>query len=391
MAQRTSFDPWLAGSPARRPEVEPKRSAPKRPWSLRLGSPFGIALYVHATFVVLLAWVFLSYLARGEGVRGAVGGLGLILAVFATVVLHELSHALTARRFGIKTRDIILLPIGGISSLERMPERPSEELAVTVAGPLTNVVIAALLAGVIAATGGSFSAEQLSVVGGPILPKLMWINLSLAIFNLLPAFPMDGGRVLRAMLSFRMERAKATALAARLGQAMALFFGLLGLMFNPVLLLIAIFVWMGAQQESALVQLRSALHGVPISSAMITDFKMLSPEEPLSRAAELIVAGFQHDFPVVEEGRPVGTVGRRDVVKGIASGIPDPRVRDVMHRELVTADPSELLETAMDRLMERRNEAMLVVRDGQVVGLITPENLGELLMFHGAQRQRRTS
>lgn len=287
-------------------------------WSWRVGSIFGIDLYVHATFLILLGWVAFSHLAQGHGLRVAIEGLALILAVFGVVVLHELGHALTAKRFGIRTRDIMLLPIGGIASLERMPEKPTQELLVAFAGPAVNVVLALGLAGLIVLTGGTLEPASMHVVGGPFLTKLMWINVSLAVFNLMPAFPMDGGRVLRAALAFRMDYTRATEVAARIGQAMALLFGIIGLLANPMLLLIAFFVWMGAQQESALVQLKYALSGVPIRSAMITEFRSLGPAEPLSRASELMLAGFQHDFPVIDDGKLVGILTRDDIVKGLA-------------------------------------------------------------------------
>jgi Zn-dependent protease/predicted transcriptional regulator len=367
---------------------EPALDGSRRRWSWKIGRPFGITLYVHATFFLLLLWVGLTSLLQG-GVQAAIRGLGLIVAVFGTVVLHELSHALTARRFGIRTREIILLPIGGVSSLERLPEKPSQELLVALAGPFTNLIIALGLFGILRATGGPVGFSGASSSDGPFLTTFMWINVSLAVFNLIPAFPMDGGRVLRAALALRMPYARATEVAARLGQAIALVFGLLGLLFNPVLVLIALFVWMGAQNESSLVQLRSALAGLPVQNAMITDFQVVGRREPLSRAVELTLAGFQQDFPVVEEHRAVGVLTRADLVRGLAEAGKTAPVEDFMHRDFGTAEPGEMLERALSRFGQHEPSTLVVTTDNEVLGIVTPENIGELVMFENAVRQGR--
>jgi Zn-dependent protease/CBS domain-containing protein len=354
-------------------------------WSFRIATLFGIDLNIHATFLLLLVWIAASHLAEGHDLATAGAGVGLVLAVFATVVLHELGHALTARRFGIRTRDITLLPIGGISSLERMPEKPSQELLVALAGPAVNFVLALALAGLIALTGGSLSAD-LPVVGGPLLPKLLWINISLGVFNLLPAFPMDGGRVLRAMLALRIDYVRATRIAARVGRVMAVAFALLGLFGNPMLLLIAFFVWAGALEESSLVQVKSALEGLPVQSAMRTDFSTLAPDTPLATAVELILAGSQHDFPVVENQRVLGVLTRADVVKGLMQGGPQLRVERVMHQDFVTAEPNELLEPTLARFAQSQGAPIMVLQEGRLVGLLGSENVGELVLMQSALR-----
>jgi len=356
-------------------------------WRWRIGRPFGITIYVHATFLLLLLWVGVVNLPLG--VRAALEGVALIVAVFATVVLHELSHALTARHFGIRTREIVLLPIGGVSSLERMPEKPTQELLITLAGPATNVTIALLLFGLIRLLGGPLALSSLQVAGGPFLTKFMWINVSLAVFNLLPAFPMDGGRILRAALALRMSYARATEVAARLGKAMALLFGLLGLFFNPLLVLIALFIWMGAQQESSLVQLKAALAGLSVHEAMITDYQVVDRREPLGKAVELTLAGFQHDFPVVEGHRAVGVLTRSDLVRGLSAAGNSAPVEEWMHRDFATAEPGEMLEPALTKLASRETTTLVVIEDGEVRGIVTPENVGELVLFESAVRERK--
>jgi Zn-dependent protease len=215
-------------------------------WSWKLGEVAGIGVHIHATFLLLLAWVALAHWIEERSLALVVEGVGFILALFACVLLHELAHALTAIRYGIKTRDITLLPIGGMAQLERIPEDPKQEVWVTLAGSAVNVVIALALFAWLQLTGGLEPLNKLSVTGGSFLMRLMVVNVFLVAFNLLPAFPMDGGRVLRALLAMRMEYTKATQIAAYLGQALAFLFGFIGLLTNPFLVFIALFVWIGA-------------------------------------------------------------------------------------------------------------------------------------------------
>ncbi len=356
-------------------------------WSWRLGKIAGIDVYVHFTFLLLLGWVAISHYTESGSIANAVRGLAFILTLFAIVVLHELGHALAARRFGIPTRDITLLPIGGVARLERMPEKPSQELIVALAGPAVNVILAALLYLWLSLSSGLQPTQQAMQVGGNFLDQLFWVNVTLAVFNLLPAFPMDGGRVLRALLALRMDYVKATQIAASIGQAIAIVFGFLGLFSNPFLVFIAFFVWLGAAQEASMVQLRSALSGIPVSRAMITDFRTLAPEDSLTVAASHVLAGFQQDFPVQAQGKLVGILPRGHLIAGLADKGETATVGELMQSNFQTVEPGEMLEAVFQRLQESPQQALPVLKQGELVGLLTAENLGELLMIRDALQQ----
>ena len=355
-------------------------------WSWKLATVAGIGLYVHATFFLLLAWIGITYWLAG-GSAAALSGIVFILALFACVVLHELGHALTARRYGIRTRDITLLPIGGVSRLERIPDDPRQEVWVSLAGPAVNVVIAAALYAWLLLSQTLRPLSALTMAGGPFLERLLLVNVSLAVFNLLPAFPMDGGRVLRALLAMRMDYVRATQVSAHVGQAMALGFGLIGLFTNPFLVFIAFFVWIGAAQEASMVQMRTALSGIPVSRAMLTNFQIVAPDDAAKRVLELILAGSQQDFPVVDGGqggRVAGVLLRSDVLKALAQRASDWRVRDVMRREFEVVDAADMLDTALARLQSCNCHTLPVTSRGALVGLLTMENVGEFLLIQSA-------
>lgn len=352
-------------------------------WSWRVGRLFGIPVYLHGTFLVLVGFVLLGKWRQGGDLGSAVGSVLFLLAIFATIVLHELGHALTARRFGIRTRDITLLPIGGIARLERMPDVPRHELWVALAGPAVNVAIAAIVFG-FSTLAGMRPTIALAEASTGTIDRFIGINVWLAVFNLIPAFPMDGGRVLRALLAERMDYVRATQMAAFLGQGVALLFGFIGLFVNPFLLFIALLVWMGASDEAVAVQTRSALTGIPVTHAMMTDFRMLESGEPLDHAVALVLAGAQRDFPVTQNGRLVGVLTRDALVAALATGNADVPVAQVMDREFQTTDAQDLLDTAVQRLQGCRCQVLPVLQRGQVVGLLTPDNVGEFIMFRGA-------
>jgi CBS domain-containing protein len=219
------------------------------------------------------------------------------------------------------------------------------------------------------------------------LSQLFWVNVALVVFNALPAFPMDGGRVLRALLAMRLDYVRATQIAARIGQAMAIVFVFVGLFANPFLLFIGLFVWLGAAAEASMVQMRSAIGGIPVMQAMITNFRTLHPDDPLSRAVDYLTAGFQQDFPVVEGDRLVGVVTRDDLAKGLSELGPGGRVADVMQRDFVAVSPRDMLHTAFTKLQDCNCHTLPVVHDGRLVGVVTADNLAEVLMIQEALKE----
>lgn len=358
-------------------------------WSWKLGTFSGIGVYIHATFLLLIGWILLTEI--GHGVANALLAVLFILLLFTCVALHEFGHALMGQQLGIQTRDITLYPIGGVARLERIPRDPRQELLIALAGPAVNVVIAAALFIGLLISGQVIRVQGFSVEGSSLIVNLMMANVMLVAFNLLPAFPMDGGRVLRAFLATRMEYGKATQTAAAIGQAMALGFGLIGLL-NPGgvwFLFIAFFVYIGASQEAAMVETELAFRGVPAGRAMMTRFATLSPDNSLAQAVEQLLAGAQHDFPVVEDGRVVGMLTRSSLIQTLSERGPGALVAEAMSAAPPTASPSDSLEAVFQQMRGADTQAVPVLQDGQLLGLLTMENIGELLMVRTAWEQSR--
>jgi Zn-dependent protease/predicted transcriptional regulator len=353
-------------------------------WSFHIGTIAGIRVELHVTFLLFLVWAALSQGLLTGNVVAALSGVTLLLSVFGCVLLHELGHALAARRYGIRTRDIVLLPIGGVARLQRMPDRPSQEVVVALAGPAVNVVIAAVLALILV----QFPAPNPLV--GEVLQALLQVNLLMLGFNLIPAFPMDGGRVLRALLAMRMSYVRATRIAAGIGQGIALLFAVVGfgVFHNPMLIFVGLFVFLMAGEEQALVRARATMTGFPVRSAMITEFDTLDVAEPLQRAVDLLMSGSQQDFPVMENGAPIGILSRADLIAALKTLGAQAQVGEAIQRETQMADPGEPLEDVFQRMRERHRTALPVVSAGHLVGMVTTENVGELLLVQDALRRR---
>lgn len=353
-------------------------------WSWRIGTVAGIGVYIHATFLLILGWVVLSHWFRGHTAAATVGGVLFTLALFGCVLLHEFGHALMAKKYGIRTRDITLLPIGGVARLERMPDDPRQELWVALAGPAVNVAIAAALFAWLTLSQTLEPLESLGVASGSFWERLMVLNVFVVVFNMIPAFPMDGGRVLRALLAMRLEYTRATQIAATVGQGLALVFGFVGLFTNPLLMFIALFVWIGAGQEASMVQMKSALGGIPVSRAMITDFQTLTEHDTLETAVSRILAGSQQDFPVLDGDRVVGVLTRDALLKALARDGVSAGVGAVMRRDIRQVDANDMLETAFTSLQSCDCHTLPVHRNGRLVGLLTADNVGEFLMIQAA-------
>jgi stage IV sporulation protein FB len=355
------------------------------PWSLNIGKVAGTSIRIHATFLLLLAWIFgASYISGGAAV--AWNSLAFILLLFLCVLLHEFGHIFTARAFGIQTPDVTLLPIGGVARLERIPENPLEEFLIAIAGPAVNVVIALAL---VVLAGASLQADRFTEVESTriaLVDRLAAVNLFLALFNMIPAFPMDGGRVLRALLATRLGYVQATEISATIGQWVAFALGFLGLFGNPMLIFIAIFVYLAASAEAHLVAIRAMSRGVPVSAAMMTQFATLTPDEHIDTAVETLLRTSQGEFPVVDaSGRPVGVLARNELIRALKQLGPDARVADAMTDGISTVSQRHCLEDAFRLLQEKSAPAVGVVdADGRLVGLVTPETVGEMLMLHQA-------
>jgi len=352
-------------------------------WSFPIARVLGIELRVHVTFFLLI--VFYGWLSYSQGgMQEALLAVAFILLLFLCVVLHEFGHALAARMYGIHTPDITLLPIGGLARLERMPRNPVQELVIAVAGPAVNVVIACILgAFLIGKLSLSAGMEELARPSSDLMMQVLVANVILVLFNLIPAFPMDGGRVLRALLAMTMPHSRATIFAARTGQVIAVLFavlGIVGFVANPFLLLIAVFIFFAAQQESRLAMLHGAAEGRRVVDNMLTHFESLPAGLPIADAAQRILQTHQPVFPVVEHGLvPVGIVPRAQVLKAADEGKGASAVRDLSSRGGRNVNATDTLEDALRAMEETGLPVLPVVNpSGQLVGLVSVQQLSEL-------------
>lgn len=360
-------------------------------WSFNLFRVRGIQIRVHATFALILIWAAYFW---GNGaddrLRGAVFGIVATLILFACVTLHELGHSFQAMAFGIPVKDVTLYPIGGVARIEGIPDDPKKEFRIAIAGPAVNLAIAAALIAVAAVLGrtsvlspGNLSDSMRGATWQGLLPYVTVANIWLALFNLLPAFPMDGGRILRAVLAMRMGRVRATTIAMAIGQGMALLFGLYGFTSgNFFLVVIAVFVWMGAGQEGQAVVVQDALAGVVVGDVMSRAPQTLTPFDPLRRAVELTLSTSQSDFPVVDgRGLVVGMLSIAELVHGLHDR-PQSAVGEVMRGDLPIIRPDEPLLDVQGRFGQLKLRALPVsAADGRLAGLLTAADISEAMLL----------
>ncbi|RME39160.1 MAG: site-2 protease family protein [Thermoflexia bacterium] len=371
--------------------------------SIRLFTIRGIPVRMHITFPLILVWAAFQFgSSQGNWLRGAAFGIVFTLLLFLCVVLHELAHSLVALQFGSRVHEITLLPLGGVAQMEQIPEKPFQELALSLAGPLTSGVIGVGLAVLTVLLfplriWGDFVRALGS--GGTLrwaylMPYLAVTNLFLALFNLLPAFPMDGGRVLRALLATVMPYGRATVIAIRVGQALAWMVGLAGLLTRDVfLILVALFVYAGATQEGHMVQLKTALAGLRVRQVYSHPVQPVRTDDPLSYVVDLMLSGFQTDFPVCDGERLVGMLTRSDVLRGLKERGPNIAIAEVMQRNFFTVQPEDDLFDVQQRMSEQRLEAVPVVEGSTFLGLLTRQDLEEayrLVLAYPALLPRRS-
>lgn len=346
-------------------------------------------MLVHWTFLILIGWVIVVELNKGSDWKTIWLTIGYVLAIFACVVLHELGHALMAGRYGIGTRRITLLPIGGVASLEKMPEKPKRELLVAIAGPLVNVAIALILYPVIAPLDqyipGSEEEIATSITPDNFFFSLFAINLLLVVFNAIPAFPMDGGRALRAILSMNMDRLKATNIAARLGQLLAIGFVFLGFFVNPFLIFIGIFVFLGANSENMIIQQLEYARGHKVSEAMITTFEKLSPDETIEDATKKLISGSDTAFVVATYDNVEGIITRKDIIYALSNNQKNATISQFMHDDFKSFNENDKLKEALLEVKKIKQDIFPVLENGnKLKGLLTPENINEFIMIRSA-------
>jgi Zn-dependent protease/CBS domain-containing protein len=357
-------------------------------WSIPLGEFRGIKVYIHWTFFLLLAWIGLNSYRAAQNTEQALLTVGYILTLFGCVVLHEFGHALTARRFGIVTRDITLFPIGGMARMEKMPEKPMQELLVAIAGPLVNIIIAA---GLFAYMYFSPTLYMLEFPKGAMtpeafLPTLFLVNVLMAAFNLIPAFPMDGGRILRALVALKLERTRATQIAANLGQVIAIGFVFLGLFYNIWLVFIGIFIYLGAGAEASQEYVKQDLGVQNVGGLVMRKFTVLRAEETLAHALRALLDSQEREFVVSENGIIAGVLTRDDMLAGLARFGQNVPIGQIMRRDIRILPPQMPVTEALQIMTELNIPLLPVGYESQLMGVIDVENISEFLLIQKAMR-----
>lgn len=361
-------------------------------WSLFIGKISGIKIFVHWTFIILVFWVVFSGIRGGNSISEILLSLGFIITVFACITLHEFGHALTAKRFNFKTRDITLLPIGGLARMEGLPHKPKQEFLVAIMGPAVNIVIGALILAALKITDKfPENIAVLDIRGANFWYNLYTVNVFLALFNLIPAFPMDGGRILRALLSTRFPRVKATRIAAYTGQFIAILFVFIGLWYNPMLILIGLFVFIGAKAEVAMEETKSLLGDTRVGEILMHNYSALKPTDPLWTAVSLILEGQDRAFLVKDENEIKGTLSKTDIIEGLSKFGRDVPVDKVMQIKFVKLDEQDKIDDVILKFSDEKYTLMPVYRGKELVGVLNLENIQEYILFLKALNDPRVS
>ena len=359
-----------------------------RKFSIYVGQFQGIRVYIHWTFWIILVWIFFMYYNLDQDVWAGLQGVLYILALFACVVLHEFGHALTAKRYNILTRGITLYPIGGVANLESMPEKPRQELMVALAGPLVNVVIALILWAYLQFSGQmpdlSVLQDGAGMMSLPFIYKIFIANIILVAFNLIPAFPMDGGRILRALLALNMHRTKATQIAATIGQVLAIIFVFFGFFYSFWLVVIGLFIYIGAGSEANYENIRSELADYKVKDVVMRRFSHLQPDDTLGRAVEMLLNGQEQEFLVIEGGQVMGILTRKELIRGLAEFGKSSPVSKAMSKEYVTLNPDMALQDVYHQMTAKKCSVSPVLENGKFIGVVDKTNIDELLMVKSA-------
>jgi Zn-dependent protease len=353
--------------------------------NLSLGGVSGIKIIVHWTFFLLIAWVVFEDLHRGGNLESVLFNIFFITAVFLCVILHELGHALMAKRFNIKIEKITLLPIGGMASFEKLPESPKKELFIVIAGPLVNLVIVILLYFMVPVQ----SFIQLNFIEtSEVLMRynlqsflffLFIINVGLVVFNIIPAFPMDGGRILRALLEIKIGRVKATKVASSLGLMIAVIFFLVGVFYNPFLIFIALFIILGALSENQMVQQLALLDGHTAEEAMLLHFTIFKPKDSIDVVVNKLLAGTETNFVVVEGDTIKGILNHKTIIENSNKTI---LVEDIMIKNFKTVNSSDNLKSIYQLIYHDKQELFPVLDNTKLIGVIDAANLNEYILLH---------
>lgn len=359
--------------------------------SLKIGYFAGIKVQIHWTFWLLFLFVGVMVFSGGGSVSDLWWHFAFIIGLFFCVILHEFGHALTARRFGVGTRSITLLPIGGVASLKEIPENPKEEFYIAIAGPLVNVVIALLLYLIVpveefmTADPEAIEEKLATINRSNFLFYLLFVNIALVLFNLLPAFPMDGGRVFRALLTMRIGRIEATRIASATGKFLALLFFLTGLFYSIILAIIAVFIYFGAHSENITVQQLGLLQGHKVREAMITEFSILDPDDELSTAIDKILASTEQNFIVASNGDIKGILYMEDLAPALRDKGSETLIRDVMDPNIHSLESDEPLTNGYRKLQRGGKNFYPVLENGVITGVLDMNNINEFLTFRAAR------